>query len=33
MAARMDHHSLAWHKTEHAYPAHRTAAHGRAPAG
>jgi adsorption protein B len=29
VAARMDHHSLAWHKTEHAYPAHRTPAHGR----
>ena len=29
MAARLDHRTLAWYKTEHAYPAHRTPEQGR----
>jgi adsorption protein B len=29
MGARMEHRTLAWHKTEHAYPAHRTPEQGR----
>ena len=28
VAARLEHRSLAWHKTEHAYPAHRTPEQG-----